>query len=196
MYFVYFVYVVAFMVVCLRLIRRRWWCTCGSWWPVTLQAAGPHTSQHFADAYSATHAIHGLLLYGFVLSVGVQSSYQLIAVAIAEAAWEVLENTDWIINRYRQATVSRGYVGDSVCNSIGDVLLCLSGAYFASLAPVWASVTLAVTIELLLLLTIRDSLFLNILMLSYPIEAIRYWQKGGNSENRTNSDLSRGEDGR
>ena len=101
-----------------------------------------------------------------------------IALAV-EAGWEILENTPWIINRYREATISLDYYGDSVLNSVTDILAMVVGWFVARHAPVWVSVAIVVLIEIWLAVAIRDNLTLNILMLIYPLDAVRVWQGGG-----------------
>ncbi len=137
-------------------------------------------SQRLADPYTLTHISHGLGLYGLLwlaarnLPVRVRG---VLAVAI-EAGWEVFENSDWVIQRYREATISLDYYGDSVINSTGDILTAALGFVLASWFP-WR-VTLAgfLLLEAVLLLWIRDSLLLNILMLIYPISGVKIWQMG------------------
>jgi hypothetical protein len=139
-------------------------------------------SQHVADWYSFSHVIHGIALYGFFRlasrrkwSVGVC----LVAAVLVEAAWEVFENTPFTIERYRSTTISLDYYGDSVLNSICDMLFCVGGFFLAARLPVWASVGLVVAMEVGVALAIRDNLTLNIIMLLHPFEFIRKWQGGG-----------------
>ena len=143
-------------------------------------------SQHLADWYSPSHVIHGLILY--VLAWLLWKRWRLFggrpirrALPIAvllEAAWEIAENTPMVIDRYRAVTVSWGYSGDSVVNSLGDIGWMIVGFLAAARIPAWASVALALFLELLTLYTIRDNLTLNVVMLLWPIEAIRQWQGG------------------
>jgi hypothetical protein len=125
--------------------------------------------------------VHGLLFYAALtlalprVPVGLRA---LIALAV-EAAWEVTENSSWIIERYRTATIALDYYGDSILNSVSDMLAMLLGFWLAARLPAWLSVLLAITLELLALAVIRDNLTLNVLMLVYPVQAIRDWQAGG-----------------
>jgi Protein of unknown function (DUF2585) len=138
-------------------------------------------SQQLADLYTLTHVTHGVLLFGLVGLAGRRlSSRTCVVIAIAlEWAWEVFENTDRVIQRYRATTVSLGYYGDSVLNSTGDILAATLGAVLAGCLPVWLLVLAILFIEGLLAMWIRDNLTLNIVMLLRPIEAIRRWQGGG-----------------
>ena len=135
-------------------------------------------SQQFADPYSFTHITHGVLLFGALyparrwLALG----WRLVAVMAIEVAWEIAENTPYVINRYREATISLDYTGDSVLNSTFDALFCLLGFAIASRLPWRVAVAGIVVTEVVLALTIRDSLLLNIVMLVAPIPAIREWQ--------------------
>ena len=138
-------------------------------------------SQQLADPYTLTHVTHGVLLFWLVGLVGRSlSTGTRVVVAIAfECAWEVLENTDRVIQRYRATTMALGYYGDSVLNALGDVLAATAGALLAASLPAWSLVAGVMVLEGALALWIRDNLTLNVLMLLRPIEAIRRWQMGG-----------------
>lgn len=138
-------------------------------------------SQQLADPYTFTHVTHGVLLFGVVgLAARRLPARTRVVIAIAlECAWEVFENTDTVIQRYRATTVSLGYYGDSVLNSTGDILAATLGAILAAQLPVWLLVLGVILIEILLAAWIRDNLTLNIVMLLRPIAAIRRWQGGG-----------------
>lgn len=137
-------------------------------------------SQHIADWYTPSHIIHGFLFYAFgALVMRWQSPGLKLMLAVAiEATWEVLENSPIIIDRYREATMALGYSGDSVINSMSDVAAMALGFAFARRAPIWLTVAVAVSFELLTLAVIRDNLTLNVLMLIHPVEAIKVWQGG------------------
>ena len=161
-------------------------CECGTvkLWHGVVQSS--ENSQHLTDWYAPSHFTHGLIMYFFAwllwkkwkLFGGRPIRWALpIAVAV-EAAWEIMENTPMVIDRYRAVTVSFGYSGDSVVNSLGDIGWMIVGFLAASRIPAWTSVALAVFLELLTLWTIRDNLTLNVVMLFWPIEAIRQWQGG------------------
>jgi hypothetical protein len=161
-------------------------CECGTvkLWHGVVQSS--ENSQHLTDWYAPSHFTHGLIMYLFAwllwkkwgLLGGKPIRWALpIAVAV-EAAWEIMENTPMVINRYRAVTVSFGYSGDSVVNSLGDIGWMILGFLAASRIPAWASVALALFLELLTLWTIRDNLTLNVVMLFWPVEAIRQWQGG------------------
>lgn len=155
-------------------------CTCGTvkLWTGAVQSAD--NSQHLADWYTPSHVIHGFLFYAlgwlFLRRNGMGERY-LAAVAI-EAGWELLENSQYIIDRYREATFAFGYNGDSVINSMADIGWMTLGFLLARRLPLWATVTIAIGFELLTLYTIRDNLTLNVLMLVSPIDAVRVWQGG------------------
>ena len=161
-------------------------CTCGyvELWHPRLDAGN---SQHVADWYSLSHMIHGMIMY-FVawllwrkwgLFGGRPARWALPIAVLVEAAWEVAENTPMVIDRYRAVTVSFGYSGDSVLNSMGDIGCMIVGFLVAARLPWKVSLALAAAFELLTLYVIRDNLTLNVVMLFWPIEAIRQWQAGG-----------------
>jgi hypothetical protein len=155
-------------------------CPCGTvkLWHGVVQS--DENSQQLSDWYSLSHIIHGLLFYGATWAVLRRWSIPArltVAVAI-ESAWEVLENSPIIIDRYRAVTMAWGYSGDSILNSLSDVGCMAIGFWLASKLPLWASVTLGVGLELIALAAIRDNLTLNVLMLVWPIDAIRVWQAG------------------
>jgi len=168
-------------VVALRLLGRVFWCDCGSLVPWSWDVNSQHNSQHLIDAYFFTHVLHGLVFYALLFAVRwprtVESRF--LAVLFLESVWEVLENSPPIIERYRAVTVSLGYYGDSIANSIVDILACSLGVLIACRATVWQSVAFFAATELLLVATIRDCLTLNVLMLAFPIDAIRQWQMAG-----------------
>nr|WP_290753021.1 DUF2585 family protein [Amaricoccus sp.] len=165
----------------LRLMGQPWICTCGV---VKLWGAAgtSDNSQHLADWYTLSHVVHGFLFFGalwLVLPRSVGFAPRLaIAVAI-EAAWELFENTDFVIDRYRETTISLHYSGDSVLNSVSDTLFMALGFLIASRLPWRASVAVVVALELVAAIAIRDNLTLNILMLLAPSEAVKAWQAGG-----------------
>ena len=155
-------------------------CTCGTvalWEP---SASSARTSQMLADWYSPSHFIHGLLFY-WLLWLAFRRwpvERRFLAAMAIETAWELIENTPLIIDRYREATIALGYNGDSVINSISDIAMMALGFLAAYRLPVWVSVALGLALELAALLVIRDNLTLNIIMLLAPNDAIRAWQAG------------------
>jgi len=155
-------------------------CSCGTVKLWTGEVFSADNSQHISDWYTPSHVVHGLLFFALLWLVARRWPLGLRAVvAIAiEAGWEILENSPIIIERYRAATAALGYSGDSVLNSVFDILFMVAGFLLAARLPVWASVALVVALELFTGWMIRDNLTLNILMLLWPVEAIRNWQLG------------------
>lgn len=162
-------------------------CTCGTveLWHGVVQSSG--NSQHVTDWYSPSHLTHGLIMYfcawllwrKWKLFGGRPSRWALPIAVMVEAAWEIVENTPMIIDRYREVTISWGYAGDSIVNSMADIGWMIIGFLLAMRIPAWASVALAAGFELLTLWVIRDNLTLNVVMLFWPVEAIRQWQGMG-----------------
>ncbi|MGH9880360.1 MAG: DUF2585 family protein [Pyrinomonadaceae bacterium] len=159
---------------------RLWWCSCGRFLFWSSDAWSSETSQQFLDPYSFTHILHGMAFYG-LLALTVRRlplRWRFWLAIVIESLWEVIENTNLVIQRYRETTAALGYQGDSVVNSLGDILACGLGFWLARMLGFRRSVILFVLIESMLLLVIRDSLILNIVMLIYPIDALKAWQAG------------------
>ncbi len=160
-------------------------CKCGTirfWHGVV---ASSENSQHLSDWYSLSHIVHGFLFYGATWLVARATGWRIpfvIALAVAvllETAWEIFENTDFVINRYREATISLDYYGDSIVNSVTDIVAMIVGFVLASALPVLISVVLILGLEFFAAIMIRDNLLLNIIMLLHPVDVIRNWQQGG-----------------
>ena len=164
--------------IVLRLQGRLWICSCGyvALWCGDINSVG--NSQHLFDPYAFTHVLHGFLFIAFVqlLRPRIEESWKVSAALGMEALWEVIENSTYVIERYRSQTISLGYTGDTIVNSFGDLIACSVGILVARRLGVLWTIVLAVVIELVLLVTIRDNLLLNIIMLLFPSEAIRQWQ--------------------
>jgi len=165
----------------LRLEGRLWICSCGKLFLWVSQACSSNTSQHLLDPYSFTHVLHGFLFFWLIawLAPRLNSNWQLTLAIAIEAAWEILENTNFIIERYRTATAAVGYTGDAVVNSLGDILCCTVGFIIARRLGFRRSLIAFLLMELVLILWIRDSLLLEILMLAVPSELIKTWQMCG-----------------
>jgi hypothetical protein len=157
-------------------------CKCGYvklWHGVTFSS---ENSQHLTDWYTFSHIIHGFGFY-FLLWLIFRKRLPLGALfamaVVIEAGWEIFENTDMVINRYREVTISLDYYGDSVINSVFDQLAMALGFYMAYKLPVGLTIALTIAMELFVGYYIRDNLTLNIIMLLFPMDAIKEWQAGG-----------------
>lgn len=167
--------------IVLLLMGRHPICTCGSvkvWYGIVKSA---ENSQHLFDWYSFTHVIHGFIFYGVLTLIAPRTpiALQLVLALAFEGTWEIIENTNFVINRYRADTISLDYYGDSIVNSIGDSVAMLAGFLLASRLPIWMTIAFAFIIEVGLAVTIRDNLTLNVIMLVHPFDAIKAWQAGG-----------------
>ncbi len=155
-------------------------CTCGhiSLWTGTVY--GPENSQQLSDWYTPSHLIHGVLFFAILAFAFSRTSlgFRLILATLIEATWELFENSQFIINRYRSATLAVGYNGDSVLNSLSDITAMLVGFFLARYVPWWVSVIVVIFFELFVGYMIHDNLTLNIIMLIHPVEAIKVWQAG------------------
>lgn len=176
---VFSVGIVFLMSVVLWSEGRIWWCKLGDWAIYINEAwKSSHTSQHVFDPYTFTHVLHGVAFFwlaGMVFSK-LANGWRFLIATVLESAWEILENSDYIIEKYRENTASLDYFGDTIANSIGDVAACALGFWVAVKLGVWRSLAFFVAVELLLIFWIRDSLLINILMLVYPIDGIKQWQ--------------------
>ena len=156
-------------------------CTCGTVVLWVGQRDSAKTSQMLADWYSPSHAVHGLLFYAALWLVVRRwpIEWRFLTALFIESAWEVIENTPFVIDRYRETTAALGYTGDSVVNSLSDILMMCVGFLLARKLPVWMAVLLLIVLEVVPLLVIRDNLALNIWNLVAPNPTIATWQAGG-----------------
>lgn len=172
--------ILVLMTLALAVMGRRWWCACGTWSLSSWDIWSSHNSQHLMDPYFFSHLLHGILFFGFLqlLPGRVWMTARVFIAMTIEVGWELLENSPVIINRYREATISLDYFGDSIANSIVDVLACMLG-YAITARIGWWSILLLISVELAMVFAIRDCLALNVLMLIWPIDAIKHWQSPG-----------------
>jgi hypothetical protein len=165
----------------LRSQGRLWWCSCDY---LLLWSGDPWSSdnsQHLLDPYSFTHVLHGFVLCGLLALIAPRLSpvWQLWLAVSIEALWEVVENSEFVIRRYREETAALGYQGDTIVNSLADIFLCGLGFVLARHLGFRRALALFVVTEVALAVWIRDNLSLNILMLIYPIDVIKEWQTAG-----------------
>lgn len=159
---------------------RVLWCQAGDYLPWSFDIWSTHNSQHLLDPYSFTHMLHGVAEFWilFLLFGKVPVRWRFVIAVAIEACWEIAENSTFVIERYRAATISLDYFGDSILNSLSDITFCATGFVVASKLRFWRSLILFAATETILVLTIHDSLLINILMLLYPIDAVKHWQMG------------------
>jgi len=165
----------------LRALGRLWLCDCGRFRLWTSEAWGAETSQQLFDPYAFTHVLHGFAFAGLLalLAPKLAAGWRLTLAVALEALWEIVENTRYVIDRYREATAALGYTGDTVVNSLGDIIACGLGFEIARRLGLRLTLAAFALVEIALLALIRDSLLLNVLMLIYPSDAVRAWQSVG-----------------
>jgi hypothetical protein len=170
--------VIVVAVVILNIEGRVWWCQTGDYIPWSWDIWSQHNSQHLIDPYSFTHVLHGILefwLVGLIFN-RLPLAWRLLIAVVIESSWEVAENSTYVIQRYREATISLDYFGDSIINSTSDIVCCATGFFIGYKLRFWRSLALFLVTEAMLIFWIRDSLLINILMLIWPIDAIKHWQ--------------------
>jgi len=173
--------VIALMLITTAVVERsqgRLWKSAGPGFFWTSDAWGPQTSQLFLDPYSFTHVLHGVMFAGLLtlLVRNVTTQWRLVMAIGIECTWEMIENSNVVIQHYRQATAAVGYEGDTILNSLGDIFSCGIGFLLATKLGWRWGVAMFAAVELMLTLWIRDSLLLEILMLIHPVNAIKVWQ--------------------
>lgn len=171
---------IVLQVVVLRWQGRVWWCACHGWAIWVGDTWSSHNSQHVLDPYTFSHILHGVIFCGLTwLCMRKVSVVWALVVSVAlEVSWEILENSTFIINRYREATAALGYTGDSIVNSVSDVACCATGFVIARYLGLRLSLLVFAVTEIVMAIIYRDNLTLNVLMLLCPIEAVKQWQIG------------------
>ena len=174
--------IVAAAALALYLMGHPLICKCGYVKLWHFDVASAENSQHLIDWYTPSHIIHGFIFYWllWLVSRRVPMSFgaRLVLAVAFEASWEVVENTNFVINHYREMTISLDYYGDSVLNSVSDVLFMVLGYFLAARLPVWLTVVIALALELFIGAMIRDNLTLNVLMFVWPLDSVLHWQQG------------------
>ncbi len=177
-YFAFGLSLILGQALVLHLFGQPLFCACGVFklWEGDVFSAG--NSQQLSDWYSFSHVIHGFLFYFFtwILFPKVPALQRLLLAVGLEMTWEILENTPWIINKYREQALAQGYAGDSIINSVSDLLMMLFGFVLAWRFPVWSIIVLALGFELFTGWAIHDNLTLNILNFIHHFEFISEWQ--------------------
>jgi len=175
------VFTVVAVVAVLNVEGRVLWCPAGDLWPWSWNIWSQHNSQHVVDPYSFTHILHGILQFWLLSLIfpRMPLAWRLFVAVSIESAWEIAENSSYMIELYRRETISLDYFGDSIINSMADIVCCATGFAIAYKLRFWKSLALFLFTELLLILTIHDSLLINIIMLIWPIDALKRWQMGG-----------------
>jgi hypothetical protein len=165
----------------LRSQGRLWWCSCDYLLLWSGDAWSSDNSQHLFDPYTFTHVLHGFAFCGLLALTlpRVSALWQLAIAVTIEALWEIVENSEFVVRRYREETAALGYYGDTIVNSLGDILACGLGFVLARRLGFRRTLALFVVTEVVLALYIRDNLSINVLMLIYPVEEIREWQAAG-----------------
>ena len=165
----------------LRSQGRLWWCSCDYLLLWSGEAWSSDNSQHLFDPYTFTHVLHGFIFCGLLALIvpRLPAVWRLTSAIAIEALWEIVENSEFVIRRYREETAALGYHGDTIVNSFGDILACGLGFVLARQLGFRRAFAVFVLTEAFLIVWIRDSLLLNILMLIYPIDAIKHWQEAG-----------------
>jgi len=171
--------VLLLMIVVLRVEGRSFFCTTCNQFAVWIgDTCSSSTSQQLLDPYSFTHVLHGFLFFWLItlLLRRLSPPWQFSLALFLEAAWEVFENTRFVIDKYRTETAALGYTGDTIVNSLGDLACALAGFLLARQLGVRRSLIVFALVELVLILWIHDSLLLQILMLVRPVGALKSWQ--------------------
>jgi len=171
---------IVLQVVVLQWQGRIWWCACHGWAVWVGDTWSSHNSQHVLDPYTFSHILHGVIFCGLIWLVMRKISvvWAFVVSMALEVSWEILENSTFIINRYREATAALGYTGDSIVNSVSDVACCATGFIIARYLGLRLSILLFLVTEIVMAIIYRDNLTLNVLMLLCPIDAVKQWQMG------------------